>query len=369
MKVLHLLAAGNLGGIEVLCKDLIQEANWDNRICFLFEEGEIYQKLKKQNYQVFSLKKENRNRKKIVQELKKYCKKEKIDIITVHHGGLNCNLVYMHLQKEMPNVKFVRYLHGSFDSYTYGNSKNILKNYLIKKVMQKALEQSDLLVFIAEAVKTSFEKNFSLKNKEKVVIYNGIHQRFFEQIPPKKKETEAITNITYVGRIEKGKGIHLLIRACEKLKKRHLKIHVTIVGDGKEQKRLEQQIEALKLKEIVDIAGKQENVIPWLDKTDIFVYPSICEEGFGISVVEAMARGCIPITFQKGGLVEIIENGKNGFIVEKVDDEALAQKISEVIQIKNREQIISNAIERSKYFTINRTMENLYASYKKLMKK
>ena len=117
------------------------------------------------------------------------------------------------------------------------------------------------------------------------------------------------------------------------------------------------------------MVGKQENVIPWLDKTDIFVYPSIGEEGFGISVVEAMARGCIPITFQKGGLVEIIENEKSGFLVKKVDDEELAKKIREVIQKKNRKEIISNAIERSKCFTIHKTVENLYASYEMLMKK
>ena len=42
MKVLHLLAAGGTGGIEKLCKDLILTSSLDNRICFLFEEGEAY---------------------------------------------------------------------------------------------------------------------------------------------------------------------------------------------------------------------------------------------------------------------------------------------------------------------------------------
>ena len=67
MKVLHLLAAGGTGGIEVLCKNIIEKADWDNRICFLFDEGEIYEELKKRN--VFSLKEENKNIKSIVNKL------------------------------------------------------------------------------------------------------------------------------------------------------------------------------------------------------------------------------------------------------------------------------------------------------------
>ena len=117
MKVLNLIAAGGTGGIEVLLRDFIADKTLDNRICCLFEEGEIYEELKLKNEKIFSLKDKNRNRKEIVKELKEYCIKENIDIITIHHGGINCNLIYMMLKKELPNMKYARYFHSSFDKY------------------------------------------------------------------------------------------------------------------------------------------------------------------------------------------------------------------------------------------------------------
>ena len=107
----------------------------------------------------------------------------------------------------------------------------------------------------------------------------------------------------------------------------------------------------------------------WLDESDIFVYPSVCEEAFGISVIEAMARGCIVVTFNKGGLPELIKDGVNGFLVTKADEESLARKLEEIIENKyNNQEIIKNAIETAKHFTIDNTIENLYKEYKKLLK-
>ena len=59
MKVLNLLATGGTGGIEVLCKNIAIESNIDNAFWFLFEEGEIYDELKKRGKKVFSSKNKN----------------------------------------------------------------------------------------------------------------------------------------------------------------------------------------------------------------------------------------------------------------------------------------------------------------------
>lgn len=79
-------------------------------------------------------------------------------------------------------------------------------------------------------------------------------------------------------------------------------------------------------------------MIEILDYNDIFVYPSTWEEGFGISVVEAMSRGCIPITFKKGGLLEIIKNEEDGFFADNVSDIELMNKINYVINYDNKKK-------------------------------
>lgn len=137
MKVLNLIAAGGTGGIEVLLRDIIADKTLDNRICCLFEEGEIYEELKLKNEKIFSLKDKNRNRKEIVKELKEYCIKENIDIITIHHGGINCNLIYMMLKKELPNMKYARYFHSSFDEY-WERKRRISKRFFGKNYNAKS---------------------------------------------------------------------------------------------------------------------------------------------------------------------------------------------------------------------------------------
>ena len=108
MKVLHLLATGGTGGIEVLCKDIFLRSNFDNRICCLFDEGEIFKSLSEENEKIFSLKKYNKNINKIVKYLVKYCINEKIEIITVHHGGLSCNLIYIMLKKKITKFEICK---------------------------------------------------------------------------------------------------------------------------------------------------------------------------------------------------------------------------------------------------------------------
>ena len=117
-KILNLLASCGTGGIETLFRDIIKDNSLDNRICVLFDEGEIYEELKKStNNKVFSLKNKNKNKKEIVKALGKYCIEEKIDVIAIHNEGINYSLIYLMLKRKLPNIKYVRYFHSSFDEF------------------------------------------------------------------------------------------------------------------------------------------------------------------------------------------------------------------------------------------------------------
>ena len=367
MKILNLLAAGNTGGIEVLLKNIVQNDLLDNRICCLFDEGEIYQELKEQTDKIFSLKELKRNRNKIVDALVKYSKKEKIDIIVVHHGGINCNLIYMMLKKKLPHIKYVRYFHSCFDKFWDGRDK-FLKNIVTKIVMQKAINISDQLIFISKVVQKSFEQCFNIPKEKSTIVYNGIHQDFLQCKTKPHFNNEEI-NMIFVGRLEKLKGVHILVQAFKDLYKNNPNIKLTIVGEGKEEKNLKQLAEKTEAGNNIYFVGRQNNIIQWLDKADIFVYPSICEEGFGISVAEAMARGCIPITFYKGGIPELISNGENGFLIKQTEEKALVAGIEKVIEMDDseRQKIIENEINTAKQFSIINTIEKLKEVYEKIV--
>lgn len=367
MRVLHLLASGGTGGIEILCKNIAYSSATDNRFVTLFFEGEIYEELKKANIKIFSV--SSLNMKNKVKEINKYCTNENIDIIVLHHGSFKCNIIYYLLKKNKPKLKYIRYMHACFDQYAFGNSQNKLKNLLIRVAMQKAIDISDKIIYISKAVKKTFEDNFKIENDKGLIIYNGISEEFFIDPINQIKNNENF-NLIFVGRLEKVKGVNFIIDAFSKMENQIKNVTLTFVGDGEERNVLEEQVKKLNLEEKIKFIGRQKNVIEWLDKSDIFLYPSIWEEGFGISVVEAMARGCIPIVSNRGGLPEIIEDGKNGFIFKYDDVEEFTQKIINIINSSNKvkEAVIKNAINRSEKFKISNTIKCLNEVYDGLKK-
>lgn len=74
---------------------------------------------------------------------------------------------YIYITKKYnPNIKFVRFLHGCYDKYTYGNNGKI-NDFIVKKIMNKALQVSDMIISVSKAVEKSFEKNFNIKRIRK----------------------------------------------------------------------------------------------------------------------------------------------------------------------------------------------------------
>lgn len=363
MNVLNLLAAGSHGGIESLCNNIDKNSRINNYWVFMFYGGKIAEEMKQRNPEnVFILGYPKRQCRKYIETINDICVKLKIDIVTLHHGGTYCNLIYTKLKKKNPNIKFVKYLHSCYED-KYNLEGKFIKDKVILYYINKMLQISDSIISVSNAVKKSYEEKFNIKSKNKVVIYNGIADEFFNKELKDRKPFDGRTvKIIYVGRLVKEKGIDILIDAVSQLIQEGYDISFTIVGDGTERKTLESKVLQENLQNNIKFVGSQTNVIDWLDNADIFVYPSICEEAFGISVVEAMARGCIPIVSNKGGLPEVVGNNEKYLFNSEKE---LNLKIKNMI----KENEIDNArtIELAKKFSIKIAIENLKKVYDNLI--
>lgn len=370
MKILNLLATGMAGGIETLCNNIDKYSNEDNYWVFLFLKGEIADKMIKRNpSKVFYLGYNKMRFFKYVDFLNKMIKEKNIEVVSIHHGGTYCNVLFYILKKLNKDVKFVRFLHSCYED-EFSLKHKFFEDILYLRYLNKALQCSDMIISVSNAVQESYEKKFNLKNKKKKVIYNGIGNEFYE----KKQQTRKHMNnrpleLIYVGRLVGVKGVDILIKAVSVLCKKKYSAKLTIVGDGKERQKYKELVENLNLQEKVSFVGVQTNVIKWLDKSDLFVYPSICKEAFGISVVEAMARGCVPIVSNRGGLTEIVEDGKTGYIFKNKDIMDLVNKILQYISLKDKDEISNRSIEKSKTFRINNTIDSINEAYKEIVEK
>lgn len=366
MRVLNLLASGGTGGIERLCEDLSEKSKNDNYFAFLFEEGVIYDRLlKKFNDKVFSCISCKNKTAKIIKYLNDIIKNNKIDIVVIHHGGIKCNIIYLKLMKLNKSIKYVRYLHGCYDNFSWGRGKNKIINFISDHIMKSALAKSDLIVCISNASKKSFIKKFGQINNI-IVIYNGINDIFFDNVNIKNFDNK-ILKFVYVGRLEYLKGLDYFIDSLNDIKDK-INFQVEIIGDGSYRNALEKKVKEYNLQKKITFLGRKDNVKLYLDRNDFFVYPSICEEGFGISVGEAIARGCIPFVSNKGGLPEVVDYNYS-LIFENNED--MKNKIKQLGKLSKQEKelLSTNYMTFANRFRINKTIDELDKNYKKLYEK
>ena len=145
--------------------------------------------------------------------------------------------------------------------------------------------------------------------------------------------------IGYVGRLVKlAKRADLLLELIKQLEERQINYEIEIAGDGSYRKNLEEYVEKNGLEQKVKIVGRiDSNDIPkfWRNQ-DIFVNVSDFE-GVGLSMLEAMAEGVVPIETNVAGAEEFIQNNQNGFVVDIGDIKKMVEYIS--YMEKNRELV------------------------------
>lgn len=366
MKVLNILTSGEIGGIESLCRDIGIYSKFENGFCFLSGNGKIYEEMKKNRLKTYDLSKYGKKISlikffKLVQIAKEY------DIITVHHGDPIIKLYYYYLIK-FTRKKSVTYVHSCFEEkYFYTESR--IKKIIAKTIFSKSLKQSDKIVFVSKAGLNSYIKQFDFDSNKAKVIYNGIGEDKIIDGSKNYLKNFSPYTITYIGRLVPVKGVAMLINAVEELSKNY-SIKLQIVGDGPDRENIEKKVNCSSIKSITSFVGKVADVKPYLKNTHIFVYPSIWQEVFGISIVEAMAYGCICIANNVGGIPEIIDNGKNGFINYDLNYSSLKATIERALLLLisgNQNNMSLNAKKSAKKFDIKNTISNLSKLYSDML--
>lgn len=142
-----------------------------------------------------------------------------------------------------------------------------------------------------------------------------------------------IPQLTYVGVLYEHKGVKILPDIIKKLLDKQYNFHFTFIGDGilrtELEKRLSQEIQ----KGFVEFTGRisGEEVYRRLSKTDIFVYPTHID-AFGLVIAEAMINQAIPVVTLLPGITDsIIDNGTNGYLIEKDNIEMFVDRITQLL--------------------------------------
>lgn len=140
--------------------------------------------------------------------------------------------------------------------------------------------------------------------------------------------------IMSVGRLIGWKGLRVIVQAVPQMPE----VHYVVVGEGGERTRLEEQAARLGVSERVHFLGgvDHDRLPSLLREADIFVQPSIGEEAFGITVIEAMASGLTVVASRNGGMLEIITDGENGVLAPVGDVEAWRDALNGLLHDRAR---------------------------------
>ncbi|NTU92110.1 MAG: glycosyltransferase [Chlorobiaceae bacterium] len=200
-----------------------------------------------------------------------------------------------------------------------------LKNSWINRLVYGTL--ADGIIVNADCIRQKLiGTGFIAPEKTRVVFY-GLDTRALDLYRKKRAEKSGKEMlITAAGRLDKNKNHAALIRAFSRFlaMRPGIEAKLQILGEGPERSDLQKLITQLGLEDRVALPGFSHNPYQELVKSDVFVMTSVTE-GLSIALLEAMYLGNAPIsTLAGGGVMEIIENGYNGFLIQNGDEIALA---------------------------------------------
>lgn len=311
--VLHLLADGNVGGTEILCSNYLSLSKNKNTVVFLWGQGTIADEMITKGFDVSFMKCSHFNLSAMVKSVLKICDEHQIDVIISHHSIAAIHLCLLRIKKIRPSIKVVFYAQSNAEDICKSNHK-FLKP-ILKKIIRKFYFKADAVIAISNSVKNSLIDILGENNI--AVIYNGVQIKTESNLYKIPKKNDDKHTLIYVGRLIEEKGVQNILMALSKV---NAKYTLKIVGDGGYRQNLEDLCAELDINKDVEFLGFRRDIYSLLSQSDFFVHFPVCEEGFGLTIVEAMSAGLVCICGNRGAVTEIIQDGVNGYVVNNIDE-------------------------------------------------
>ena len=250
-----------------------------------------------------------------------------LDILHMHYAVPHAICGILAKQMSGKDIKIMTSLHGT-DITVLGY------DHSLKGAIKFGIEESDIVTSVSHSLAEQ-TKEIIHTDKEIVPIYNFVRENEFPTrhdetfktdygISPDEKMLIHVSNFRSVKRID---------TIIETFAKVHEKIpsKLVLLGDGPELIDMRQKTRDLGVEEHVLFLGKQDNVSAFYQLSDLVLLLSE-KESFGLTLLEAMKTGVVPIGSNAGGIKEVIKHGETGYIVDVGDSEQAAQYAFKLLQ-------------------------------------
>jgi glycosyltransferase involved in cell wall biosynthesis len=199
-----------------------------------------------------------------------------------------------------------------------------------------SLARADASVAISEAVRDAALARAPWASARMRVVYDGVDTARF--VPPEAPQPGRPVAFAIVGRLDRRKGVDLAIDALARVDD----VRLEVVGDGEERASLEALARRAGVAERVTFHGFVGDTRPLLASVDAALSTSRTE-GLGVALLEAMAMARPVVGFAVGGVREVVDDGRTGWLVPAGDVGALAARMRDLASAADRGRPLGDA--------------------------
>ncbi len=257
---------------------------------------------------------------------KRLCRENKFDV-AISFFTVPCGFISLLLKNKF-KLPYIVSLRGS-DVPGYSDRFPLIYAFL-KPIFRLIWKKAAAVISNSRGL-----KELALKtnpNQKIDIIYNGIDtNKFYPDEARRDKKHFIIT--PGASRITDRKGLIYLIEAVNELKEKYPQIILEIMGEGNAKEKLKKTVKDLNMNEKVKFLGRipREETFSYYQKASVFVLPSF-NEGMSNAMLEALASGLPILATPTGGSDELVQDGKNGFILKMKNSDDIAEKIVRIVE-------------------------------------
>ncbi len=363
MKVMQILPRMNIGGVERGVVDLVKyyqekklASGEDIENIVVSAGGRLADELKACGVTHYKLPVHKKSFFSLflIPRLRKIIEKENIDIV---HGRSRVPGWIGFFASRQSRASFITTAHG------------VYKNRFFSEVMG----WGKFVICPSKVVARHMKNNFGVSDEKISIIERWVDlDKFNFSDYQKRKGKNAIVS---VGRISASKGYEYLIQSFKKIVRFNPYLKLKIVGSADRSKAkylnyLKTLVSRYSLNYNVEFVGFVADVEKILDDARILIAPSVIEESFGRVIVEAFACGVPVIATKVGGFQEIVEDGKDGLLVEPRSPESISDAILKLLKDSDlADRLVKGGRRKVEtLYTMPRCLEATGLLYKRTLK-
>lgn len=245
----------------------------------------------------------------LANKIHEVAKRESLDILHAHYAVPHATAIYLAKQMLGGKIKTVTTLHGT-------DVTIMSEDPALKEITEFSANSCDAITSVSENLRLQTLESLNI-TKPITTIYNFVDTEEYKRtcscdvravlkIDPSDKVIIHISNFRPVKRI---KDVMEIFYGIQK----EVSSHLLLVGDGPDIRIAYEFVEQYGLKDRVHFMGKQDNVVPIISCSDLFILPSE-KESFGLAALEAMACEVPVIASITGGIPEVVIHGETGYL-------------------------------------------------------